>query len=142
MEEKYTIVTLKLKSGEDILGLFGGESEPKSESDERAVILYQPIKIKQISTNIFGRIIFSYVSDFYSLFGNQLVYVPYSNISLKSIASEFFKIYYAKQLPILMEAEDQIRMSHLTFYRNQEIKELMSDREGSFYIDPDTEYAQ
>lgn len=142
MEEEHTIVTLKLKSGEDIIGLFGGETEPKSESDERFVILFQPIKIKQISTNIFGRIIFSYVSDFYSLFGNQLVYVPYSNISLKSIASEFFKIYYAKQLPILMEAEDQIRMSHLTFYRNQEIKELMSDREGSFYIDPDTEYAQ
>lgn len=137
------IITLKLKSGEDIIGVYGGDVPPKDETEEKTVAVYQPIKIRQISTNIFGRVIYSYVSDFYSLFGATIVFIPYSNIMLKSVASDFFKVYYGQQLPLLSHEEDNIRESHLNFFRKEDIKEILrNSKTDSLYVEPETNYVQ
>ena len=136
---EHIVVTTKLKSGDDIIGLYAGETD-ESGSD-KSLVLYRPIKIRQVSYDIYGKTVFSYASDFYSLFGAALVTIPYSNILCKSVVPEFFKIYYAKALQDLMLIDSKIQESYLSFYAQQELKELLADTD-SIFIDTHSDYVQ
>ncbi len=136
---EHIVVTVKLKSGEDIIGLYAGETD-ESGSD-KSLVLYRPIKIRQVSYNVYGKTVFSYASDFYSLFGTSLVTVPYSNVLCKSVVPEFFKIYYAKALQDLLPIDSKIQESYLAYYAKEELKELLADTD-SIFVDTHSDYVQ
>lgn len=136
------VITLKLKSGEDLIGYYLGEEE-ESDINQKSVCIYRPIKIKQIHFTVDGYTSngFNYASDLYSLYGSPMVLIPYSNILTRDVASPFFEIYYERSMGELLALEDKIQDNYIKAYQKQDLREVMKNTD-SIYVEQETEHLQ
>lgn len=138
---KQKIVTVKLKSGEDLIGLSGGIIEDDAHG-ETCLSLMRPIKIKRhIRYTESGYPVFSYVSDLYSLYGSVMTCIPMSIVASIDIASEFFSVYYNRTLGELLVIEERIQEVYIDMYENDDIKSAMEGTD-SIYLKVESSYLQ
>lgn len=142
MTKEAIVITLKLKTGEDILGFYCGESDEDT-GLEPSILLMRPIKVKQQVQQIQGTNIpvFSYMGDLYSLYGSPLTYIPYSLIVTRDVASDFFSLYYQRTLGNLLALEDRIQESYISSYDMQDVSAAMGDTD-SIYVATISEFVQ
>jgi hypothetical protein len=135
------VIYLKLKSGEDILGFYGGEMEAEAGMDA-SIIMMRPLKIKQIvQRHPTGLPVFSYTADLYSLYGTSITCIPHSNVLTRDIASEFFSVYYQRTLGDLLVMEERIQESYVKMWDREDVRTAMGETD-SMYMDVECEYKQ
>lgn len=142
MNDSMKVVALRLKTGEDILGFFCGDSFPDEESkQEPAIILYQPILVKLATIVVHGIPVSAYVTDLYFNYGDAVVAIPFSAIVTRSEASKFFDTFYPRALGELLDKEYELQDSYLKFYHESDLRDIMSGTD-SMYIDVATDHLQ
>jgi hypothetical protein len=134
------VVTLKLKSGYDLLAFYGGEGE-ESDTIGRSIIVYRPIWIKEVMTSYKDQYVPKYLSDFYSNYGGPLVAIPYAHIITRDVASEFYSIYYQKVIGDLLVADEKLQASYRKYFTYLDEKEVMGSTD-SFLVHQETEFVQ
>lgn len=142
MKPEVYAVTLKLKTGEDIIGYYLGEVE-ESDINRKSISLYRPIKIRQLQIKSVANSApsFVYVSDLYSLYGGKQVNIPYSEIVTRDVADPFFVVYYERSLGGLVALEDSIQETYIKAYQKQDLQEIMKNSD-SVYMDINSEFLQ
>ena len=142
MSKDAIVVTVRLKNGADILAYYCGVTEP-TEHLEKGLMLYRPIYIKQVGYRIRGSEtpVFSYETDLYSLYGPSIITIPLSEISFHDVASEFFTMYYGRNIGNIIAREDMIQEAYIKFMTEKDELEAMGDTD-SMLIRIKSEYLQ
>ena len=138
-KNKATVIAIKLKDGNNILGWYCGESD--SEEYNPYVVLYRPIYIKAYSHFVGEKQITHYGTSSYFQYGSQMVSIPNSEIMCRDIASEFFSLFYAQSIGDIIATEDDVADSYLKFFEKRNTKEAMENTD-SILVTHTTEFMQ
>ena len=139
MTKETVVVTIRLKDGGDLLAYYCGQTE----EDEKSIILYRPIYIKQVAYRLKSNPtpIFTYESDLYSVYGQATVIIPFSMISFYDIASEFYTMYYIRNIGSIIAREETIQEKYIKFLSHKDEQEAMEDTD-SILVRVNSEYLQ
>lgn len=136
------VVALRLKSGEDVLGFFCGDSFPEEDTyQESAILLYQPMLIKLATYSVYNKPVEAYVTDLYFSYGDPVVAIPFSSIITRSEASEFFTLFYVRTLGQLLDKENTLQEKYLKFFETSDLADIMGETD-SMYIETESEHLQ
>jgi hypothetical protein len=142
MSEMMKVVAVRLKSGEDLLGFFCGDSFPEEDSkQESAILLYQPILIKLATFSVHGTPVNTYITDMYFTYGDPVVAIPFSATITRSEASEFFTLFYSRTLGELLDKENTLHESYLKFFNDSDLAEIMRNTD-SVFVPTDVDFLQ
>jgi hypothetical protein len=142
MEDKsdVTVIAIKTTSGEDLLGFYAGEIV-LDYSDEKALMIYRPIKIDLLSTYHDDGVSSNYYPKFYFPYGEVLTPIPYRTIAHQELANPFFARMYHKFLGEMIVFEEKRQAKISKAYDLLEFKEAMKDTDSSF-INVESDYLQ
>jgi hypothetical protein len=142
MNDESIVVALKLKNGQNILGYFLEDSQGDIDSGiASATLLYQPMCINLVSYSVNNSSIPVYDTELYFRYGSKVVAIPFDQIVTRSPASEFFAVFYVRQIGSLIAEENDRNLEYLKFFESVDIKNAMGETD-SMLIKSDTEYVQ
>jgi hypothetical protein len=140
-KEDTTVLAIKLKTGEDILGYYAGELEQDYAPGEMTVMLYRPIKIMLQSELHERGVVSNYIPQFYFPYGEVLTPIPYSMIAHQELANPFFVRLYKKTLGELIVFEESRQERITKVFDLDDMKTAMCDSESPLIFMP-TRYLQ
>lgn len=123
-----TVLALKLSTGEDILGFYGGES-----SDGASVMMYRPVKFVLESVIINGRIVSNYIPSFFFPYGENMTPILKSLIVNQEISNPFFHRFYEKVMGELVVYEENRQERITEIFDAQELRDIMRETD-SLYV--------
>jgi hypothetical protein len=82
-----------------------------------------------------------YDTELYFRYGSKVVAIPFDQIVTRSPASEFFAVFYVRQIGSLIAEENDRNLEYLKFFESIDIKNAMGETD-SMLIKTDTEYMQ
>ena len=130
-KKEAVVIAIKTKDGQDILGFYIGDSG--EETEERSMILYRPILINPTTYLVHGSQVHTYATSLYFQFGSGVSYIPYDNIVIKDVASEFFSSFYVRAVGELIAKSSMINDSYSKFYEKQDLSDIMENTDSMYF---------
>lgn len=142
METKNSIavVSLKLKNGDDVMGVYVGEMK-MSFGEEPAIVLLRPIKI-HFMNNVTDRGISTiYAPTLYFPYGDPQIPFPMSMIDQQTVANPFFRRFYFMVAPELIDNEQTRHEAIEKAFDDIETENILKNTSSSFIV-PETNQLQ
>jgi hypothetical protein len=131
------VITLTLKGGENLLGYYCGEAEATAEL-QASVLIYRPITISEVVYLVNNSPVRSYHTNLYCPYGGSLITIPYSDVTHRDIASEFFTMFYPRTLGELLMKEEALQKSYIDLYEYQNDSVILENTDSILLRGDDT----